>query len=78
MNFREVVEQLPPNFTGADFYGLTSKAVTNALNRRIQLIESKLLDSTEHSKLMVTQQDFLEASKLVKPSVTPEQLRKFE
>ena len=44
VDFGVVVDGLPQNFTGADFYGLTSKAVTNALNRRIQLIETKQIE----------------------------------
>jgi peroxin-6 len=47
VDFGAVVDNLPPNFTGADFYGLTSKAVTNALNKRIQLIEQGKLKGPE-------------------------------
>lgn len=41
VDFGAIVDNLPTNFTGADFYGLTSKAVTNSLNRRIGQIERR-------------------------------------
>jgi len=35
VNFQTLNQKIPPNFTGADFYGLTSQSVLRALKRRI-------------------------------------------
>jgi len=35
VNFERLIEKIPNNFTGADFYGLTSISVLRALKRRI-------------------------------------------
>lgn len=40
VNFSVLNEKIPINFTGADFYGLTSQSVLRALKRRIQEIDS--------------------------------------
>lgn len=39
VDLREIVEKLPKNFTGADCYGLTSKAVMRAVERCIAQCE---------------------------------------
>jgi peroxin-6 len=79
VDFAAIVDILPQNLTGADFYGLTSKAVTNALTRRIRQIEEKKAEvGHAQDKIVVTNEDFLEASKVVNPSVTAAQLLKFE
>lgn len=38
MDFKRIVEDIPENFTGADFYGLTSQAVLVAVKRKIEEI----------------------------------------
>lgn len=35
VDFNTIVEEIPDNFTGADFYGLTSQAVLLAVKRKI-------------------------------------------
>jgi peroxin-6 len=35
-----IVDQVPTNFTGADFYGLTSKAMMRAVERSIIKLET--------------------------------------
>jgi len=35
INFDDIIDKIPKNFTGADFYGLTSKAVMAAAERTI-------------------------------------------
>jgi hypothetical protein len=35
LNWDKILEHVPKNFTGADFYGLTSKAVMAAAERTI-------------------------------------------
>ena len=37
-NFNEIIEKIPKNFTGADFYGLTSQSVLIAIKRKIKEI----------------------------------------
>ena len=38
VNFETLVHMIPDNFTGADFYGLTSQAVLLAVKRKIAKI----------------------------------------
>ena len=42
LNLREVAEQCPFNFTGADFYALCSDAMLFAMSRKAELIEEKI------------------------------------
>lgn len=42
LNLREVVEQCPFNYTGADFYALCSDALLNAMMRKAEELENKL------------------------------------
>lgn len=40
VDFSSLLEKIPKNFTGADFYGLTSQTVLKAARRKIKEIES--------------------------------------
>jgi peroxin-6 len=74
MQWSELLEKLPKNFTGADFYGLTSKAVMAAAERAIVEYEK----GAQHDKIKITQEDFLAAAEKVKPSVTEADLRRYD
>lgn len=45
VNFHDLNELIPVNFTGADFYGLTSQSVLRALKRRINEVNSLYKES---------------------------------
>lgn len=40
------MEELPVNFTGADFYGLTSKALTISIQKLVERIEASFDPAT--------------------------------
>lgn len=42
VNLESVAEQLPQNFTGADFSALTSEAYMNAVQRKIADIDAAI------------------------------------
>jgi len=42
VNLESVAEQLPKNFTGADFSALTSEAYMNAVQRKIADIDAAI------------------------------------
>ena len=95
VNFSTLNEKIPLNFTGADFYGLTSQGVLRALKRRINeinklykdsgekegfngFIESLLNEKPEVAFVEVCEEDFEEALKTVKPSVSLEELKNYQ
>lgn len=95
VNFPSLNEKIPVNFTGADFYGLTSQSVLRALKRRINEInnlyeetgkkegfnafsESLLKTKPELAYVEVQQEDFEEALKNIKPSVSMEELKNYQ
>lgn len=49
LDWERVLQQVPANFTGADFYGLTSKAVMAAAERTISEYDS----GTPHEKITI-------------------------
>ena len=51
IDWSDLLKKLPENFTGADFYGLTSKAVMAAAERAIEEYEH----GTEHDKIKIKQ-----------------------
>jgi peroxin-6 len=40
-DYRKIVENVPQNFTGADFYGLTSKAMMRSVEKAIKSYEAE-------------------------------------
>lgn len=74
VNFKELVDMIPKNFTGADFYGLTTKAVMTAVRRTTEQIEQ----GNDIKEVIVEQSDFLEAARECKPSVTEKDLERYE
>ncbi|KAJ3861388.1 AAA-domain-containing protein [Lentinula novae-zelandiae] len=51
LNLREVVEQCPFNYTGADFYALCSDALLNAMMRKAEELENKLTSFNSNPNL---------------------------
>ncbi|KAJ3851183.1 AAA-domain-containing protein [Lentinula lateritia] len=51
LNLREVVEQCPFNYTGADFYALCSDALLNAMMRKAEELENKLVSFNSNTNL---------------------------
>ena len=42
LDLRQLAEQCPFNYTGADFYALCADAMLNAMSRRAQALEQKI------------------------------------
>lgn len=42
LNLGDVVQKIPFNYTGADFYALCTDAMMNGIKRRIQELEGEL------------------------------------
>ncbi|EAR98596.1 AAA family ATPase (macronuclear) [Tetrahymena thermophila SB210] len=99
VDFKQLLENIPKNFTGADFYGLTSQTVLKAARRKIKEIEAtyqqfKLEKGEKYSFNMFSEeiqtnyknltevtiqfQDFDEALKKITPSVSEQELKKYE
>ncbi|KAJ4480455.1 P-loop containing nucleoside triphosphate hydrolase protein [Lentinula edodes] len=51
LNLREVVEQCPFNYTGADFYALCSDALLKAMMRKAEELENKLISFNSNPNL---------------------------
>lgn len=66
----------PLNMTGADFYALTSNAMMNSIRRNIQKLEAG--ESEADVSLVVEMEDFSSALENVVPSVSDEELRRFD
>ncbi|KAG2020608.1 valosin-containing protein [Coprinopsis cinerea AmutBmut pab1-1] len=47
LNLRDIAEQCPFNYTGADFYALCSDAMLNAMSRKAALIDKRISEITE-------------------------------
>lgn len=81
INLDEIVSLCPPNITGADFYGICSNAWSNAVRKLIVKIENKEIkdgDKLSAKDVIVGLEDFKQAIKNVKPSISPEDLLYFE
>ncbi|KAI1287428.1 Peroxisome assembly factor 2 [Halotydeus destructor] len=73
------LEQICPRFlTGADFYALCSSAMTKAICRSIQLIESGHMQETCTDNFTLTYDDFALAIDNFVPSVSIEELMRYE
>lgn len=68
LTLEQVVDKCPANLTGADFYALCSNALLNAIRRRIQRSE----------KAELIQEDFELAIENLVPSVSNEELARYE
>ncbi|KAM4603837.1 peroxisomal ATPase PEX6 [Polymixia lowei] len=72
----EVVERCPPQLSGADLYALCSEAMMSAVKRKITLITEGV--DTEASPLLLSAEDFNRALENLKPSVTDQELFKYQ
>lgn len=66
----KVMKHCPPNFTGADFYGLCADANLTAVKRAIADLERSGADPKSASPPKVTEDDFITAMSEITPSVS--------
>ncbi|XP_005103774.1 peroxisome assembly factor 2 [Aplysia californica] len=76
LNLNSVADECPPNLTGADLYALCADALLNAMRTKIERLEAG--SKEDESRLVVSQEDFLAALKTLVPSVSLEELQKYE
>ncbi|CAK70362.1 unnamed protein product (macronuclear) [Paramecium tetraurelia] len=67
--FDEIIDEIPNNMTGADFYGLVSQATIYATKRTIQ---------SGLNEMELAVEDLREALKSIRPSVSEQDLQKYE
>ncbi|XP_077521191.1 peroxisomal ATPase PEX6-like isoform X1 [Amblyomma americanum] len=77
LDLASVVEECPPNLTGADFYSLCSAAVVHATRRHIDQLEQGVIPMDDHN-VLVTLEDFQAALKELVPSVSPSELARYQ
>ncbi|KAK8785451.1 hypothetical protein V5799_008184 [Amblyomma americanum] len=77
LDLASVVEECPPNLTGADFYSLCSAAVVRATRRHIDQLEQGVIPMDDHN-VLVTLEDFQAALKELVPSVSPSELARYQ
>lgn len=77
LNLASVVDECPPNLTGADFYSLCSAAMLRATRRHILQLEQGVIPMDDHN-VLVTLEDFQAALKELVPSVSPSELARYE
>ena len=65
-DYAKVIEKVPINFTGADFYGLTSRAIMKASDRAIKKYE----ESGICEEIIPNEEDFIEIAQTITPSVS--------
>jgi hypothetical protein len=82
-----VVDDLPRNLSGADFSAIASGALVNSLKRLCESMDRRVtplrsldtvLDEWGDLTPVVTAKDLVDASRLVVPSVTQEDLRRYQ
>lgn len=94
VNLEEVVAPLPFAYTGADFFALCSDAMMLAVDEVVATAHARIAeraklqvgaedgddddDEATNDVVLVRQQHFLEARSKLKPSVSTEDLRKYE
>lgn len=76
VDLQDLVNQCPSEMTGADLYALCSDAMTAAIKTKISLM-SQGLDS-EDSPLILTPQDFSSAIETFRPSVSSQELLRYQ
>jgi len=81
----EIVQSCPNNLTGADFYALSADAYSIATQRLIEQIEALGPDEIgqfrlglKTAKVTVSESDFLDALSRLVPSVSKEELKRYE
>ncbi|KAM6278741.1 peroxisome biogenesis factor 6 isoform 1-T1 [Porphyrio hochstetteri] len=75
VNLTTVLEKCPAQLTGADIYALCSDAMMYAVKRKVEWIEEGL--DTESSALVLTMEDFLQATARLQPSVSEQELLRY-
>jgi ATP-dependent 26S proteasome regulatory subunit len=85
VDFAAIIEPLPPSvYTGADYFALCSDAMMLAVDERVLSITAaleatgKVPEELETRKLRVEQKHFLHARDKLKPSVSAQDLRRYE
>ncbi|KAH9499607.1 peroxisomal assembly protein [Bulinus truncatus] len=76
LKLSDVAQQCPPNLTGADLYALCADAMLSALRRKIENVESGT--DTDQTKIEVDGTDFKNALDSLVPSVSQEDLDRYE
>uniref|UniRef100_A0A452TVI8 Peroxisomal ATPase PEX6 n=1 Tax=Ursus maritimus TaxID=29073 RepID=A0A452TVI8_URSMA len=71
-----VLDRCPPQLTGADLYSLCSDAMTAALKRRVRDLEEGLEPGS--SALLLTMEDLLQAAARLQPSVSEQELLRYQ
>ncbi|XP_012277293.1 peroxisome assembly factor 2 isoform X2 [Orussus abietinus] len=74
----EVVEQLPGNLTGADLYAVCSNAWLLAVRRNLANVSASNDSRSLEIELTVELQDFLQAIRDLVPSVSKEEILRYE
>lgn len=77
VNFEVIEGKCPPNLSGADFYSLCTDAMMNKIQKNVELIENGQLHD-DNIELVVDSEDFEVALKSLVPSVTPEELARYQ
>ncbi|KAI4472043.1 aaa-family atpase [Holotrichia oblita] len=78
-NLEFIVKNCPKNISGADFYGLCSNAWLSATRTLIRKIETGEINKSDvsHEDVVVSNEDFMDSLKRIKPSISPEDMRYF-
>ncbi|XP_016847023.2 peroxisome biogenesis factor 6 isoform X2 [Anolis carolinensis] len=76
VNLLGVLDKCPVQLTGADLYALCSDAMMSAIKRKVEWIEEGL--DTENSELMLTMEDFVQATTRLQPSVSESELLRYK
>ncbi|GFO27941.1 peroxisome assembly factor 2-like [Plakobranchus ocellatus] len=76
LDLMRVAEKCPSNLTGADLYALCADAMLNCMRRKINKLEAGA--DSEEENLEVSEEDFDSALKVLVPSVSKEELQKYE
>ena len=93
IDFNEIEQLIPKNFTGADFAGFTNEAYMQATRRKIEEVNEYITQNNIDSKNMIVipdeikerfqkislcKSDFIIASKNVTPSLTPLEIASYD
>jgi peroxin-6 len=73
-----LVHQLPDNLTGADLYSVCSNAWLRAVRRILKDSDANSEESLADTPVVVTMEDFLEASRDLVPSISKDELLRYE
>ncbi|XP_014227870.1 peroxisome assembly factor 2 isoform X1 [Trichogramma pretiosum] len=75
---KELVENLPRNLTGADLYSVCSNAWLRAVRKLMVKVDIKRRDTVSSDDVIVELDDFLEVVGELVPSVSEEELKRYE